>query len=142
MGAPPTNPGRAAPTARLGLWWPCAVVGVVGLVVWVATGHIVLGASIVAGGFLLAAGLRAARPDGRVGALQVRSRALDIAGCVAAAVNVLGAAAMVGRHIPWQLLGAVNLVLLAIIAAILFADSRVARERYWAKRGGRPDHLG
>lgn len=137
---PPTAaPARSGTRAnRLGLWWPCAALGLAGLLVWLATGHAMIGAALVAAAFLLAAGLRATLPTARVGGLHVRSTWLDVSASVTAAANVLGAAGMVGRHIPWQLMGAVNAVLVAVIAVILVADARAARARYWAQRGRPP----
>lgn len=125
---------KATPSA-LGPWRWCAGLGLAGLVVLVATGHIVLGAGVTASGFALAAVLRWKLPGAGSGGLQVRSRALDVVLCVTAGVNVFGAALMVGRHIPWQILGVLDVVLLLIIGTVLVADARVNRARHRAMRG-------
>lgn len=119
---------------RLGPWRLCAAVGLAGLVVLVATGHVVLGAGVIALAFGLAAVLRWVLPAERSAGLQVRSRALDVVLYLAAGINVLGAALMVGRHLPWQILGAVDLALLLVIAGVLVADARAAPARHAAMR--------
>lgn len=122
---------------RLGPWWPPATFGLVGLLVLVATGHVVLGASVIALAFAVAIVLRTRAPAGSGGGLVVRSAALDNTLCLAAAVNVFGAALMVGSHIPWQILGALDLALLGLLVVVIVADSRSARARD-ARRAGRP----
>ena len=54
---------NAATPHRLGPWRLCAAVGLTGLGLLAATGHIVLGASVTALAFALAAVLRAVLPD-------------------------------------------------------------------------------
>lgn len=128
-----TRPTASTPN-RLGPWRWCAALGLVGLAVLVATGHIVIGAGITASAFVLAAALRWGLPTEASGGLHVRSRALDVVLALAAAVNVFGAALMVGRHLPWQILGAVDLALLLVISTVLVVDARTARARHRALR--------
>lgn len=128
-------------THRLGPWRMCAALGLAGVVVLAATGHVVFGAGVTASGFVLAAVLRWVLPTERSGGLQVRSRALDVVLCLAAGTNVFGAALMVGRHLPWQLLGAIDVALLLVIGGVLVTDARRLRARHAAMRarpGDRP----
>ena len=124
---------RRASGTRLGPWWPCAAVGAVGLVVLVGTGRFVWGAGLIALAFVMAAAFRLARPAEGGGGLHVRSRALDVVLCLTAAINVLGAALMVGPHLPWQVLGVIDLGLLAVIAVVLVIDGRAARDAWRAR---------
>ena len=79
------------------------------------------------------AAFRLARPVEGGGGLHVRSRALDVVLCLTAAINVLGAALMVGPHLPWQVLGVIDLGLLAVIAVVLVIDGRAARAAWRAR---------
>ncbi|WP_068431282.1 DUF3017 domain-containing protein [Piscicoccus intestinalis] len=124
---------RPGSGTRLGPWWPCAALGAVGLVVLVGTGHIVWGAGLIALAFVMAAAFRLAQPAERGGGLHVRSRALDVVLCLTAAINMLGAALMVGPHLSWQVLGAVDLVLLVVIAVVFIIDGRAARDAWRAQ---------
>lgn len=76
---------------RLGPWWVLGVSMLVGLGL-VAVDQLRLGGLVVGLGFLVAALLRALVAPERIGALQVRSRALDIAMFVAMGAVVLVAA--------------------------------------------------
>lgn len=125
----------ATAPGRLGAWWVCAAVGLSGMIVLLTTGHVVGGAAIIAIAFGLAAGLRAWLPPGRLGGLQVRSRALDVVLLLSAAINVSGAALMVGRHITWQILGGLDVALLVAVAVVLVLDARAARARQRRRRG-------
>lgn len=124
---------RPGSGTRLGPWWPCAALGAVGLVVLVGTGHIVWGAALIALAFVMAAAFRLTQPTERGGGLHVRSRALDVVLCLTAAINMLGAALMVGPHLSWQVLGAVDLVLLVVIAVVFIIDGRAARDAWRAR---------
>ncbi len=127
--------GAASAPGRLGVWWLCAAVGLVGMLLLLLTGHVVGGAAIMAIAFGLAAWLRAWLPRPRLGGLQVRSRALDVVHLLSAAVNLFGAALMVGQHIPWQILGGLDVALLVAVVVVLVLDARSARARQRRRRG-------
>jgi hypothetical protein len=72
---------------RLGLWWPVALVGVVGVAV-VAAGQVRAGGYLFSAALALAAVLRAVLPQPRAGGLRVRRRWVDV-------LSLLGLAAVV-----------------------------------------------
>ncbi len=72
---------------RLGLWWPVALLGAVGLTV-VATGQVRAGGYLFAAALALAAVLRAVASPPRAGGLRVRRRWIDV-------ISLLGLAAVV-----------------------------------------------
>ncbi len=83
----PARPPEPPVAGRLGLWWVLAAGLVVGLVL-VATTHLLRATAAFGGTLLLAAVIRAVLPTGKVGAIAVRSKWLDVL------ILVLGAAAV------------------------------------------------
>lgn len=76
---------------RLGVWWVAAVPLFAGLLTATVGGRMRVGGCLMAGSFLLAAGLRAILPDGLAGGLHIRGRRLDVLLLVGMAAVVLAA---------------------------------------------------
>lgn len=107
--------------AGLRAWWLVAGLALAGWAL-VATGAVLIGGLVMAFAFAVAALLRLTNGDqGRVGALAVRVRPLDLWLYTTAAVNIAGASLLVTRHLE------VAAFVVAEAALIIWGAAVVAR---------------
>lgn len=106
--------------ARARGWWIVTALVTAGWVT-VAAGQVLIGGVVMTAGCVVALLMRwLCGNDPRLGALILRSRPLDMWFYAVLTVNVLGATLLVTRHMSVPVLAAVDAVLVAVGAWIVF----------------------
>lgn len=114
--------------AGLRAWWLVAGIVLAGWAL-VATGAVLIGGLVMAAAFAVAALLRLTNGDqGRIGALAVRVRPLDLWLYTTAAVNIAGATLLVTRHLEVTAFVIVEAALI-IWGAVVVAHMESVRHR-------------